>query len=367
MALLPQELVEAIICEVDDVPTLKASCLAGSTFREESQRNLFQSFELNCQNRRRLDGLRTLLSESPHIGSYVVHLTLGHLSDLDTPDVDIFLHMISTSELKNVRRCHVTEVTSEFLGWSAVLDFLSHQPLHEMRVTSANLPADIFFRLLATAPVISFRNISFTQPIDYQMLEQQPHVSKVQDLALEKNTKLIVEILLRPQLRDYTERLVRLTVICAQNTDGTLISATAGTLQHIGFDIRSPFDLPETFLIPPLPALRSVEFFLYFSWLDTHSDLILTVLDCSPLLANLTVSHTGAAMHDDKLLIDAGLLNRLDTALVAHPAGPSIRWRLNLDLGGEDVENGGRFVDFVGLVQRSMPQAHDKGRLLVEA
>ncbi|KAJ7045224.1 hypothetical protein C8F04DRAFT_527552 [Mycena alexandri] len=102
MALLPQELVDAIICEVDDVPTLKASCLAGSTFRKESQRNLFQSFELNFRrrDRKRLDGLRTLLGESPHIGSYVVHLTLGHLSDLDTPDVDIFLHTISTSEVR---------------------------------------------------------------------------------------------------------------------------------------------------------------------------------------------------------------------------------------------------------------------------
>ncbi|KAJ7044995.1 hypothetical protein C8F04DRAFT_1067305 [Mycena alexandri] len=357
MALLPQELVDAIVHEIDDVPTLKASCLAGSMFREESQRNLFQSFKLNCRDRKRLDGLRTLLGESSHIGSYVVHLTLGHLSDLDTPDVNIFLHMISTSELKNVRRGHITGVTGKFLGWSAVLDFLSHQPLHKMRVTLSNLPADVFFRLLATAPVISFRSVFFTQPIDYQMLEQQPHVSKLRDLALERNTKPIVEILVRPQLRDYTEHLVRLTVVCAQNTSSKLIFATAGTLQHIGFDIRSPFSLSETFLIPPLPALRSVEFFLYFSWLDTHFDLILTVLDCSPLLADLAVS----PMPDDDLLIDAGLLNRLDTALVAHPAGPSIRWRLNF------VENGGRFVDFVGRVQRSMPQAHDKGRLLVEA
>ncbi|KAJ7045234.1 hypothetical protein C8F04DRAFT_1068171, partial [Mycena alexandri] len=269
--------------------------------------------------------------------------------------------------LENVRRCHITRVTAEFLRWSAILDFLSRQPLHDLRVTFATLPAEIFFWLLSTAPVISFWTVSFTEPIDYQMLERRPHVSKVRNLALERYTKMVGEILLRPQFMDYTERLVRLTVVCAQNTSSRLIFATAGTLQHIGFDIQGLYSLPATFLIPPLPALRSVEFFLYFSRLDTHSDLILTVLDCSPLLADLTVSSTRTPMHDDELLIDAGLLNRLDTALVAHPAGPSIRWRLNLDLGGEDVENRGRFVDFVERVQRSMPQAHDKGRLLVEA
>ncbi|KAJ7731229.1 hypothetical protein B0H16DRAFT_204660 [Mycena metata] len=363
MTPLPQELVDAIICEVEDLPTLKASCLAGSIFCKESQRSLFRSFNLNCRDRKRFDGLRNLLGESPHIGSYIGYLTLVHLSDLLAADVDILLHTIE--KLKNVRRCHITRVSAGFMRWSGILDFLSRQPLHETWVTLATLPADVLFRLLATAPVVSFWHAFSTEPVDDQILEWRPRLSQVQDLTLKRNTKTIEEILLRHEFRDYTESLVRLTVVWSQ--DFRLIFATAGTLQHIGFDIERLYTLAAPILIPPLPALRSVEFFLRFPCFNTQSNLMSIVLDCSPLLTDLTVSFTDIPKDDSKLFISAKLLNRLDCAVVAHPASPSIRWRLNLDLGGVDVKHRGRFVDLVGLVQSSMPQTHGEGRLMVEA
>ncbi|KAJ7157386.1 hypothetical protein C8R46DRAFT_1114344 [Mycena filopes] len=370
---LPQELVDAIIYEIDDFPTLKASCLAASIFRVESQRKLLRSFELNSMRSEDLRRLCTLLDESPHIRCYINRLViqLFRVAPGGSEDVESVLKILA--KLASVRECSVSELFMD-LGvaqsrplaafMSTFLDFLSRQHLYELRVTwSSPISKDVFLRLLASAPVVTLADVSLTKNVGDETAQWQHHLPAVRDLTLWTGTRTLNEMLAHPQFRNCTERLLRLT-IRLRNPISKLVAMSADTLQYLSFRGSKP---RETILLPQLPALRSVEFCVLFHSLKDYSDsdFILDVLDRSPILTDLTFTLTRTPKTLNKVpKKQSQSMPALDSALALHPARPSIRWRFDLDLDGEDAGSRGDFVQLVALMQSALPQAHAGGRLV---
>ncbi|KAJ7135321.1 hypothetical protein C8R46DRAFT_648799 [Mycena filopes] len=278
MAVLPQELVDAIIHEIDDVPTLKACCLEGSMFRRTSQCMLWRALGLNIRNSGAFPSLSALLDESPHVAGYIHELDID-FTVLRPEHVQNFIEILS-----KLRHLHSFRIFF-YLSWghrsieshprfiSTFLDLLARQPdLRELHVASTCLTSDVFLRLLTLAPVSSWYDVQIT----VDDTPQQPHLHKLRDLTLGPHTKGIDELLVQPELREYTQHLLRLTL----NRDPRceLIFTAASTLEHINFYILGP-RLQTTVAIPLLPALRSVEFWFSFGLLAQYSGLILTILD----------------------------------------------------------------------------------------
>ncbi|KAJ7731231.1 hypothetical protein B0H16DRAFT_204744 [Mycena metata] len=376
MGFLPQELVNLIIDEIDDIPTLKASCLAGSILRGESQRRIFRSLCLNCTKPRRVTAACSLVTESPRIAAYITCLTILGLSEL--ADVETFLRIFTS--ITNVRRCLIGGMSSMFFGhlrgtplWPPLLNFLSNQPLHELRVVRVTpLSPTVALQLLAIAPVVSFRSVyvlngegssTTDQDIDDPMPDLQQKLSRLRNLILENGTSDICDLaVLEAGTRN--RGLLRLSFACLEDPRSRLVFAYANTLQHISFDTRGS-NPPENVLLPPLPALRSVEFYLNFDGATNDRVLISTLLDCSPLLADVTLSVSEARhVNFHARLNDYSRLSALDAALGVHPARPTVRWRFGLDADRRNDSPAWR--ELVALLQSGMPQVHQQKRLLLE-
>ena len=80
---LPQELIDAIIYQVDDRKTLNACSLVASSFVFPSQRHIFHTIDLDAPASRKKAYARflRLLTINPHLGMYVRSLRLGDDSD----------------------------------------------------------------------------------------------------------------------------------------------------------------------------------------------------------------------------------------------------------------------------------------------
>ncbi|KAJ7731230.1 hypothetical protein B0H16DRAFT_1773151 [Mycena metata] len=360
MALLPQELLNSIVREIDDVSTLKASCLAGSVFRDEAQRVLFSKFTMNPRARKP-DAVYDLLQNSPHIASYITRLDIEFESsgEILAGDTESLLKIFD--RLKNVQSCTAFSIPNGHIHaalLSAFLAFLSRQPLRELKVDSTlSLIPAVCLRLMTMAPAISFAYSFIADDNDFPTPDSQPAVPRMRELTLGTFTADVNALLARTQPQEYTQGLLRISLSCHDDPANGIVFANALTLEHIEFELGAG---PPA--IPLLPALRSVQL---SSWREHQNpwffDLVSTILGSSPLLVDLTLEFPfkHARPH-----IRPELLHRLDTALVEHTAAPSIRWRV---LSYLDDEEKPAFADFVAYMRRGMPRVDGKHRLMLEA
>ncbi|KAJ7045228.1 hypothetical protein C8F04DRAFT_1068157 [Mycena alexandri] len=367
MTLFPQELVNAVIHEIDDVPTLKASCLAGSVFREETQRILFRKFKLDDEIRNP-DAVYSLLQKSPHIAPYITSLSISFPSEEILPQSTESLFQIF-DRLKNVQSCTVTHIPNAGIHAalvSAFLAFLSRQSLRELNVASTEslLPV-VCLRLITMAPAISFTRVTVAvaQNLDFPMPDWQPAVPRMRQLTLGPQSHTVNALLARAQSQEYTQGLLDISVYGVYDLVIGLLPANARTLEHIELNPRGVLGSP--IAIPLLPALRSVKIHVNLRKHQTpgYSNLISAILDRSPLLADLALQLPPSKATD--LYVSTELLRTLDTALVQHAAAPSIRWRLFLGLNPDSQKDG--FNEFVAQVRRGMPRVDEKHRLVLEA
>ncbi|KAJ7044994.1 hypothetical protein C8F04DRAFT_1067300 [Mycena alexandri] len=367
MILFPQELVNAVIHEIDDVPALKASCLAGSVFREETQRILFKKFKLDDEMRNP-DAVYSLLQKSPHIAPYITSLSISFPSEETLPQNTESLLQIF-DRLKNVQSCTVAHIPNAGIHAalvSAFLAFLSRQSLRELNVASTDslLPV-VCLRLITMAPAISFTGVTVTslaQNVDFPVPDSQPAVPRMRQLTLGPQSQAVNALLARVQSQEYTQGLLHISLYCVYDLVIGLLPANARILEHIELNIRGALGAP---IIPLLPALRSVKIHVNLRKHQTpgYSNLISTILDRSPLLADLALQFPPSKATD--LYVSTELLRTLDTALVQHAAAPSIRWRLFLGLNPDSQKDG--FNEFVAQVRRGMPRVDEKHRLVLEA
>ncbi|KAF7345334.1 hypothetical protein MSAN_01910300 [Mycena sanguinolenta] len=342
--MLPPELVQTIVAEVDDIPSLKACALAASMFCNASQRILFRSFTLEPIL---VPASSTILEESPHIASYITRLSIQlgtYIDDASNERLSQNLQKnFANLKLANVRQCimngsfHCPKQTPTFVP--ALLDFLLRQPLCELHVSSAVqvAPATIL-RLLTAAPVISFSEV-YIEKHSKALLDRAQYTPIVEDLFVDSDAREVYEIVVQSE-------------------------SLANTLRRLSIEYLDPRRPGMT--IPPLPLLHSFQFSLLFlnngkRWL---SDLILSVMSTSPLLADIVISFL---VNKRVGVRPSGALETLDAALAVHPMRPTILWRLHFTSNVDENVRTEIFDKFTVGVQIGMPRSRGEKRLVLES
>ncbi|KAJ6619722.1 hypothetical protein B0H10DRAFT_1142934 [Mycena sp. CBHHK59/15] len=396
-----QELLDAIVSDLD-AESLKACSLAASSLRNASQRILFRSLTLGKRGDMYPPGygaaLCALLKDSPHVTKYISRLVIytppsyhsrsAERSAEELPNIGVAL-----SKLVNVRRCIIhgslfywEQLTPEFS--STFLDFIARQALRELHVISIqDIPLPAFVRLITAAPLLSFSLVSIKDSVEHPPTIVPANGSAIDKLILDTNALSVSDYLVRPEFTPYTATLRHLGTISNDVNNNKLIFSSARTLQHL----RLYFPGPQAAAIrlPSLPALQSLELstayrFHGLAWLLSTiysvvnrtttpllTELILTFFPGAPRIPcslpqniphHCLANCQTAAYRSDTTgpVPDPVFLNALDATLAEHPAGPSVRWRLTC------VDDDIPFADFMSAVQRGMPTADAKGRLVVQ-
>ncbi|KAJ7236047.1 hypothetical protein B0H12DRAFT_131279 [Mycena haematopus] len=182
MESLPQELLLAIIHEIDDIPSLKACALTGSMFRDASQRVLLRSLTLKGD----MQAAHTLLVESPHVATYITRLSIRFpLSQgLGMAKIEALQPTIQKIMVKlvNVHQCILNfweDLDQTPALVSTLFDFLERQPLRELHVRDASgvSPASLL-RLLTTAPVVFFFDVHVDRDPDLVVSLDNFHIRR---------------------------------------------------------------------------------------------------------------------------------------------------------------------------------------------
>ncbi|KAJ7119263.1 hypothetical protein C8R43DRAFT_87079 [Mycena crocata] len=383
MPAIPQELMDGILSELDDSHSLKACSVAASKFRVYSQRSLFRSLTLagkrispdpptmpmqmsqrdfSRANPRCFGATSAFLRGSPHIAPYVKRLTIV----LDQHDWDLENFQKALAELTHVRICevdgHNRSIYDRFPPAlaSVLLDFFARQPLCTLsfqRLGRIPLPL-----LLGPAPSLKFYAISVAKdapaspPVQRFNLEQ---------LVLDYHSDELYDLLSRPSFMRCIAPLRRLSLDPQYANCSTVISTAAGTLEHLHFNCTSA-DGRTTTPLPPLPALRIVEFKLLWPhvsiapYLSTLSAYLLASTAASPALTEILLTYAYMSHSDPLHIPPPNSLSALDKALTAHLGAPLIRWRIASRF---DVAEIGAFKDSV---RAGMPVAQAKGQLVFE-
>ncbi|KAJ6592594.1 hypothetical protein B0H19DRAFT_1088104 [Mycena capillaripes] len=273
---IPQEIIDSILGEVDDVGSLKSCALVAPKFCQPSQRILLRSLTVESgykdSHPSNYTAVFRLLWESPHIAVYIrkltIRLSVGHtaLQDIET------LRWI-LAKMTKVQYCTLTVKYIQDTRWSCIhptlssiiLDFITKQRLRS--ITLACLQ-DI------TLPVL-LRLITSTSRLNCAFLGGDPQGKRLQDverqcstsldcLILDSDSRYVTDLLARPESEARTRKLHRLAVTYANSM--VFICRAAATLKHIrlncpGFQIQSEI-IP--FEFPPLPSLRFIEIALHF-------------------------------------------------------------------------------------------------------
>ncbi|KAJ7222750.1 hypothetical protein B0H12DRAFT_1125272 [Mycena haematopus] len=395
--LLPQELLNAIVQDIDDPSTLKSCSLAGSNLREESQRILLHSLTLGVENH---DAKNAILDESPHIATYITDLTVympnpDEIVDFDLTGTDI---QGILGRLNNVRRCvfDVPESSPSCIYWpelpptfsSTYLHFISRQQsLRELRIANLfELPLDVILALLRAAPALVLNRVGVVQDLGDSELSLH-HLPSLRRLSLEPGCPrfCLCRLFARAKYSPLTSGLTHLEIQASEHTvqeNINLISNAAQTLHSLCIeterDVLSVLSVNGTRLItsplPPLPALHFLEYILPLSALPApwFLEAILGILapESNPRLAEITLvfRYSNPTLRGYPAVIKDNAMNMLDGALAAHPASPrlTVRWNVDMERFNVFFDYAQHFRTFVRMVQQAMPSALARGRLIIE-
>ncbi|KAJ6479493.1 hypothetical protein C8R47DRAFT_1219043 [Mycena vitilis] len=367
VSFIPQELVNSIIHELHDIPSLKACALAGQMFRDPSQRVLLQSLTLTSWTAvtGSFRAAYTLLMEAPHLRAYIkclkirLRLPLTNLSDMQRVlDLLGTVHRLTidgdllSSRWSDIRTPHLSQI---------FVDFLERQPLQYLYLHRiARLPCSVFAR---AAPFISFEHVSLN---DFEVPSLDVRVPIVEDLILQNGTQNIHSFFAHPHLQPQLGILRRLSINPRYDGASALLIACGNTIEHLHWNYDGP-ELLTNIPLPPLPVLRSLEIFIAFPaqrisyLLDTTTAILAS--GTSPMLNEVVFAFASARA--DYQLPPPPLehaLNALSTALAKHPASPSICWRTSFTLPAP----GDHFAQLATHLKRYMPHVQAAGKMLVE-
>ncbi|KAJ7144554.1 hypothetical protein C8R44DRAFT_865463 [Mycena epipterygia] len=372
--MLPQELIDGVIQEVDDNGSLKACALVSSTFCGPAQRILLRSLTLKTgsENSPNYGAVARLLTESPHIAAYVTQLYI-QFPGVVTTLVELEILYEVFAKLRHVRRC-VIDGTRLSARWddfcpaftSAVVDSFTGQPLRSLRICSINdIPSDVFLHLITSAATISCFSVSIyiSAGLDVLSPALPGDIPSLDHLILDGASKNITEVLSKPQFSPHTANLRRLSM--SSQNGVALISMAANTLEHITIDFSvCPTSLP----FPPLPTTHSVNIAVDARestepwFLSTISGLLSSCATSNPpTLEEIIITHFPVAfypLHD----VHVVFLTALETLFLSRPPFPRLRWILQSNADDPVVH----FTYLADLIRRTMHRLHAVGRLAIE-
>ncbi|KAJ7821724.1 hypothetical protein B0H13DRAFT_1920545 [Mycena leptocephala] len=347
---LPQEVINNIVAELNDVEALKACSLAGplsaipASASSSSTSHLVLVFWIP----------RDIVHyESPHLGRFIKYLTIRIYRNASPAQLDSLRNVLS--KLTNVRRC---SIYGNDLHWKNIIpgplvDFLSSQQLFKLHLSSITAIPPVAF--LQASPSLSFCNISLERDVEGVSWSASPSAS-IEDLVLHPRTSDIYALLTHPVSIPYINALRRLSLDPNNCHTGTLIAAAADEDPYI----RAPV------VLPALPALRFVEAFIGLPTERTKItfllDTITSVLTSSRSSVIDEIVVTFEHVSDPEVLLpapDMRAMAGLDAELLGHSAAPPIRWRISFAVAEHATA-------YANHVKGRMPLANAKGKLVVE-
>ncbi|KAJ6578173.1 hypothetical protein B0H19DRAFT_1338218 [Mycena capillaripes] len=363
MDTLPQELLRAIVEEIDDDESLRMCSLVGTIFREHSQRVLLYSLTLGDAEKVHT-ALWTLLQESPHVARYFRRLNC--LLPVATDEVHALCAILGN--LSTVRDCYIIGGTDHRLPWSdvppelslAIINFLQRQPLAQLHVLAIHaLPSSFLTLFLGVAPTLSIADVSADPTATVATLcPSAPSI--VQNLLVSLCTG-IAEVLSSPEFKPSLANIRKLW--CSHSEDETrLISVVAHSLEYIRLQYDEDPSISVVRPLPPLPSLKLFELTVDLDdcdgpWFIARIGSILTT--ATETLREISV------ICDSFHSPPPETLAAVDTILTECVAAPRLRWRLDMD--DTDSESEISFADdFEISVCGNMPRLLARNKVVVE-
>ncbi|KAJ7359664.1 hypothetical protein DFH08DRAFT_414749 [Mycena albidolilacea] len=249
MALLPQELFDAIIDEIRDKETLKACALVGSSFLPPSQRKLFRKVRGLGRHSR---FTAAALAESPHLVSYIRDLTI--YMPLTVPN-----SVTVAGVLRSVQNIESLVVFGRAVNWnrleheacSALLDCLSRPSLRRLDLKHMEgVPTALILAAMAI-PVVSFFRIrtDVREEISEQLHASAP-APRLRHLILVdagSAVRLICDSLLHPRNPACTQKIEHLEIPIDQDNVSyaeRIMAACAVTLKYLAVYATDLMRLP---------------------------------------------------------------------------------------------------------------------------
>jgi hypothetical protein len=238
MDTIPQELIHAIVGEIDDLQSLQMCSLVSSIFREDCQRILLRSLKLGGEEGFTGSATWALLQESPYIAPYFTLLKCV-LPDVDMSDAELNGLCAVLDNLSNVRDYYLVGGTIDLHPWSdlpprlslAIIKFLQRQPLSYCHIISMGaLPTAVLSGFLGAAPTLSFvdSSVSDTDAI----IEHPPPPTTVENLLVIASPT-IVDFMTSPPFVCTVTNIRKLWVEPDSKFGGKLISLVAHNLEHL--------------------------------------------------------------------------------------------------------------------------------------
>ncbi|KAJ6608902.1 hypothetical protein B0H10DRAFT_2066207 [Mycena sp. CBHHK59/15] len=253
MDFFPQELIDVIVEEVHDSPSLKSCSLVATSFRSPCQRKIYRSLWLYRGSSHRRPSLAdgsALIMSSPHLASYVRDLTVELPKSQSGEDAHLECILRSVT---NIERLLLAGMS---ISWknlspglaSAILHLISVPSLDRLHLLNMfNIPPNLIAFAVSSVAVLSVFGISldtqeetqmhassFTSPADLQPPAPTyfpPYTAHIDRLTLRMD----------PESNDYDQRL---------------LTACAPTLRFLVID---PGALTDPIELPHLPLVRQVE------------------------------------------------------------------------------------------------------------
>ncbi|KAJ7153105.1 hypothetical protein C8R43DRAFT_1126944 [Mycena crocata] len=377
---IPQELIDAILYEVESPETLKTCSLVSQSFCGTSQRILFRSLGLDDDYPTKGYGpVSSLLAESSHLAPYVTRLSicvsLAHIIPSEARMLEELL-----GKLVNVRRCTIEGAPAQDPpSWadlapltSTLLEFVGRQNLDTLHIVYlAEVPGSVLALFVSSAATVSFYGVRGSNDVHNNEFSEDSAAAKLQKLLL-IGSNSVGEILVRPPFASRIAKLRKLGLRADPELNAQLISAAASTLEHIHFSFSSVYPC---FLVdgnftpfPPLPRLNSVDLTFQHDdaeypqfFLDSLSSLIIAV---PRSIAEITITHRllWPVRFVPPFLLPAitSEIDRLVTDDI-----PPIRWRVCFECADEG-QHARRFSDFAHFMQTELPRLCERRKLIVE-
>ncbi|KAJ6548607.1 hypothetical protein B0H19DRAFT_1074449 [Mycena capillaripes] len=426
---IPQELLDAISLEVEDVPTLKCLSLVGPQFRGACQRTLFHSFAPMRRDRHNGLDIRKrrvkFLQQSPRIAGYIKNLEL-----------DVATDRISAAPalLMGILPILVSATHIELFGgdWSslphdcakAILAFCERQHLQYLRVEQFTMAFYTVLRFARLAPVVTFDEVMVPAFMDvhlpfFNKPRQSPPLRRLSWTRNPESSSVSVgDLLTREEFAPDMAELRVLEVVvdkfswlvvanmmrrCMRTVEAIRIHLHHGALafaRHRTFSRCNGIIVPAGFIerIPHLSVLRRLEFAINnapASWeCPSWSGLCAVLLSPAtiPALTELTFTYINLCRTTDThpsdvdphclrwYPIECDALAKLDRVLHSHPGNPRIRWLLYPVVFFEDKYGyqthptlvldreavALAFSSFRESMQKEMPRMCAEGRLICE-
>ncbi|KAJ7734552.1 hypothetical protein DFH07DRAFT_128455 [Mycena maculata] len=270
MISFPQELLDAIVDEINDASTLASCALAAKPLLLPCQRKIFRSLHLVSHEPRkpRMRGAlnfteaHALFTGAPHLGSYVRNLTIQvPVALTDLPGWNLALH-----SAQNVERLVVYEAASSMPRsilppetMTSLVEFLASPSLGRLHLAEVrNVPSALISAAMLI-PVVSFIHVRLKQedPLIPTQLHSSTSVPRLRDLTIMFSTPLPgpCDFLLHPRHPPYTSHIERLEIRLTPRGDQRLLTACAATLKYLVLDAI----LDTSINIPHLPLVCDVK------------------------------------------------------------------------------------------------------------